>query len=74
MYVCMNMIAKNQKAKLETIPLKFGGVWILHVKVLKFGFYYMKFNSVYISCHSIIFSIKYNKNLPHNMRLVYPIK
>ena len=29
--------------KLHITPLKFGGVWILYPKVLKFGFYPQKF-------------------------------
>ena len=34
--------------KLQTTPLKFVGVWILHPKVSKFEFYLLKFGGVWI--------------------------
>ena len=34
------------EAKLQTTPLEFGDVWILHLKVLEFGFYLLKFGGV----------------------------
>ena len=36
------------EAKLQTIPLKFGSVWILHLKILEFGFYLLKFGGIWI--------------------------
>ena len=34
------------EAKLQTTPLEFGDVWILHLKVLEFKFYLLKFGGV----------------------------
>ena len=40
----INCILK--KGKLQIAPLKFGGNWILHPKVLEFGFYPLRFGDV----------------------------
>ena len=39
----MRVLFLNKKAKLQITPLKCGGVWILHLKILEFGFYPLKF-------------------------------
>ena len=38
----------NIGGKLQIIPLKFGGDWILHRKISEFGFYLLKFGDVWI--------------------------
>ena len=35
-------------SKLKITPLKFGGDWILHLKISEFGFYPLKFGDVWI--------------------------
>ena len=37
-----------KNVKLQITPLKFGSVWILHHKILNFGFYFLKFEDVWI--------------------------
>ena len=40
--------------KLQIIPLKFGGVGILHFEVSNFRFYSLKFGGVWILHHDIL--------------------
>ena len=44
--------------KLQTVFLKFGDVWILHFKILEFGFYLLK---LYFIALLLIFSLKCHK-------------
>ena len=37
-------LEKSKNGKLQITPLKFGGVWILHLEISKLGFYPLKFN------------------------------
>ena len=41
-------VYKLKKGKLQITPLKFGGDWILHPEVSKFGFYPLMFGGVWI--------------------------
>ena len=43
-----NTLANIYIGKLQITPLKSRGVWILHLKVSKFGFYILKFGEVWI--------------------------
>ena len=51
-YIIISFIPNNKKqSKLQITPLKFGDVWILHPKVLEFGFSPLKFWGTWILHH-----------------------
>ena len=50
--IIISFIPNNKKqGKLQITPLKFEGVWILHLKVSEFRFFSLKFGGIWILHH-----------------------